>query len=175
MFLLGPSGSGKTKLAGWVAEDLEFLHIEIDRWPEGDGIDLAGLRKEWDAFLGSGQLARLAAAIRKHVQEALKQGAILSFPSTLVLPIQLMEAAEQHGVRFLILYGTGAECLEAFLRRERELGRGLDGQHWILNNARPYAEFSRPEFSEYRLMAFEHSRHRDRDALVAEVKGRVAG
>jgi hypothetical protein len=43
LFLLGPSESKKTQLASWVAEDLGFVHIEIDRWPEGDGIDLSPL------------------------------------------------------------------------------------------------------------------------------------
>ena len=49
LFLLGPSGVGKSTLGQWVAEDLDFLWIEIDRWPEGDGIDLADLRAEWHA------------------------------------------------------------------------------------------------------------------------------
>jgi hypothetical protein len=173
VFLLGPSGSGKTQLAEWVAKDLQFVHIEIDRWPEGDGIDLAGLRKEWDAFLGSGQATDLASAICTRVNGARKDGAILSFPSNFVLPTPLMEAAEEQGLRFLILYGTGAECLEAFLRRERQTGRGLDADHWILNNAGTYAEFSRPEFSTHRLMGFEQSRHRVRGDLVAEAMRRL--
>ena len=149
VFLLGPSGSGKTTLACWLAEDLRFLHIEVDRWPEGDGVDLAGLRREWDAFVEFGKVGDLAAVIGERVCVAPKDGAVLSFPSTLVLPIALFEAAETHGIRLLVLYGTGAECLAAFLQRERDLGRGLDANHWVVNNARTYAEFIRPEYSKY--------------------------
>src|SRR5438105_10648738 len=137
VFFLGPSGSGKTQLAGWVAEDLRFNHIEIDRWPE-DGINLEELRKEWDAFLESGQAADLASAIRNRVEEARMDGAILSFPGRLVLPTPRIEAAKGQGIRSLILYGTGAECLKAFLQRERQAGRGLDANFWIHNNAQAY-------------------------------------
>ena len=145
MFLLGPSGAGKSKLSEWVAEDTGFLHIEIDRWPDGDGIDLAGLRNDWNTYLESGDPSRLAAAIRKRIRNARKQGAILSFPSTLVLAVPQMKAAEEHGIRPIVLYGTDADCLGAFLRREAELGRGLATDHWVQNNARTYAQFSRPE------------------------------
>ena len=31
VFLLGLSGAGKSQLATWIAEDLGFLWIEIDR------------------------------------------------------------------------------------------------------------------------------------------------
>ena len=41
------TGVGKSTLGQWVGEHLGFLWIEIDRWPEGDGIDLADLRTEW--------------------------------------------------------------------------------------------------------------------------------
>lgn len=93
VFLLGPSGSGKTKLAEWVAKDLQFLHLEIDCWPRGDGIDIAGLRQEWDAYLQTGEALHLAATITKIVDKDQKHGAILSFPSTLILPTPLMKAA----------------------------------------------------------------------------------
>ena len=175
VFLLGPSGSGKTRLSEWLDEDLRFLRIEIDCWPEGDGIDLAGLRKEWDAFLGSGNVRSLAAAIGTKVRAANRQGAVLSFPSTFVLPTALAEAAEAEGVRIVILYGTGAHCLAAFLRRELELGRGLDADHWIANNAQTYAQISRPEYAKYRLNAFTKTNHRRRVVLVADMKRRIIG
>jgi hypothetical protein len=86
-----------------------------------------------------------------------------------------MDGAEGQGVGFVILYGTRADCLEAFLRRERQTGRGLNADHWILNNAGNYAQISRPEYSKYRLMGFNQSRHRVRGDLVAEVKRRLLG
>lgn len=174
LFLLGPSGSGKTKLGGWLAEDLQMLHLEIDRWPHGDGIDLEGLRREWDAFLETGQSANLSVAVRDRVRQAGANGAVLSFPSTLVLDPVLIRAAEQRGIRSLVLYGTGAECLRAFLGREGT-GRGLGQDHWVQNNGGPYIAYSREEFAPYRLDVFASGEHRERVHLVADVRNRVAG
>lgn len=122
VFLLGPSGSGKTKLGEWLAEDLQILHLEIDRWPDGDGIDREGLRTEWDTFLRTGQAGKLAAAIRDRVAQAGRKGAVLSFPSVLVLDPNLIRAAEEEGIWSLVLYGTGGECLRALSQRlEKDL------------------------------------------------------
>jgi len=175
VFLLGPSGSGKTKLGEWLAADLDILHLEIDRWPNGDGIDLEGLRREWDAFLESGQPAQLAAAVQDRVMQAGKKGAVLTFPSVLVLDPDLIRAAERQGIRSLVLYATGAECLRAFLDRERATGRGLGQDHWIQNNAGPYIAYSREEFAPHRLAVFASGERRKRAELVAEVKGRLVG
>ena len=175
IFLLGPSGSGKTRLGSWLGEDLAILHLEIDRWPDGDGVDLEGLRLEWDVFWNTGQAASLAAVIRKRVARTHRQGAVLSFPSTLVLPAAALRAAEQEGIRSFVLYGTGAECLTAFLERERANGRGLKDGHWVKNNARSYIEYSQKEFAPYRLSAFTLGKHRKRANLVAEVKTRLTG
>lgn len=175
VFLLGPSGSGKTTLGRWLAEDLRFLHLEIDRWPEGDGIDLAGLRAEWDAFLGSGQADNLAAAIRDRVSEAGRRGAVLSFSSMLLLDPDLIRAAERHGIRAFVLYGTAADCMQAFLNREQATGRGLDQEHWRRNNTHTYIAYSGTEFAPDRLEAFSSGIPRGRHDLVAEVQRKVAG
>jgi len=174
LFLLGPSGAGKTQLARWAVEDLRFLHIEIDRWPEGDGIDIVGLREEWTIYLEEQQAGHLATAIRDKIERAQSDGAILSFPGTLVLSTDHLEAAEKCGIRSIILYGTEAECLGAFVEREKQASRGLDVRHWISNNAWSYAQFGRMEFDKYRLMVSENSRHRARGDLVAEIKRRLA-
>jgi hypothetical protein len=73
----------------------------------------------------------------------------------------------------LVLYGTGAECMAAFLQRERALGRGLGVDHWISNNAQSYAAFSAPYLAPYRVSAFGRGRFRDRAALVTEAKERA--
>ena len=79
---------------------------------------MEGLRNEWGVFLGIGQATTLAAAIRDRVVKARKTWAILSFPSVLVLNPNLIRAAEEQGNRSLVLYGTGPECLRAFLNRD---------------------------------------------------------
>lgn len=175
IFLVGPSGSGKTELGSWLAEDLKMLHLEIDRWPDGDGIDLEGLRPAWEAFLGNGQAATLAEVIRTRVAHARRQGAILSFPSVLVLSPALIRAAEQAGIQSFVVYGTGAQCLTAFLERERTTGRRLNQEHWLQNNSTSYMEYSREEFAPYRLGAFTEGGHRTRGDLVAEVETRLSG
>ena len=175
LFLLGPSGAGKSTLAAWVAEDLGLTHFEIDRYPDGDGIDLAGLRPEWDAFLARGQVAGLAAAIRDRAARERGRGAVLSFPSNLVLPVPHMQAAEAAGIRCLVLFGTREECLGPFLRRERGLGRGLDVGHWLYNNAGPQAAWAGPDYATYRLAGFAGPDHRTRPDLVTEVRRRLRG
>jgi hypothetical protein len=166
---------GKTTLGSWLRDDLDFLHLEIDRWDSGrgDGIDLEGLRGEWNAFWSSGDARRLAEAIRGRVAASENRGAVLTFASPLVLTLQQISAAADVGIRVLILFGSEAECLESFLRRENASGRRLDANHWRLNNAGSYARFRLPEYGPYRVMAFQDGRFRDRETLVAEVRGRV--
>jgi len=174
IFLLGPSGSGKTTLGSWLAEDLGMLHLEIDRWPDGDGIDLEGLRSAWDAFLRNGQAVPLAGLIRTRAVGASRQGAVLTFPSLLVLNPAVIRAAEQAGIRSFVLYGTRAQCLTAFLARGRATGRRLNEEQWMKNNSGSYIEYSREEFTSHRLDAFTEGGHRTRADLVEEVEKRLA-
>jgi len=173
LFLLGPSGTGKSTIARWVAEDLHFLHLEIDRYPDGDGIDLENLREEWNAFC-DGQLHPIASELRRRVHSARCSGAVVSFPSRLVLSLGQLLAAQSIGIRSVILYGTAAECISAFIRREKESGRGLTASHWRRNNESEYLQFSRPEFAPFRLTAFVSGEHLSRSDLIAKVKDRLA-
>ena len=50
LFLGGPSGSGKSYFASRFLAENGWLHLEIDRHDEGDGIALENLRLEWDDF-----------------------------------------------------------------------------------------------------------------------------
>jgi hypothetical protein len=73
----------------------------------------------------------------------------------------------------LVLYGSGAECITALLKREHESGRGLDSDHWIQNNAATYARFSTPDYDSYRVTMFKDGVFRKRAALVRDVKSRL--
>ena len=174
VFLLGPSGAGKSTLGRWLAEDCGFHHIEIDRRVEGDGIDLAGLRPEWDAFYLNGEVTGLASSIRDRVSNVGATGAVLSFNSMLCLDPRTIQAAERQGIRTFILYGSAADCLHTFLRREEAMRSGLDQAHWLRNNAQTYIEHSRTEYSPYRLRTFVMGKHRVRNEIVAEVQTRLA-
>lgn len=173
LFLLGPSGVGKSTLCAWVAQDLGFLHLEIDRFPEGDGIDLEGLRGEWNAFWLRSDGHPLAGVLMVRGHSGGHPGVLVSFPSGVVPSAEHINAAGEAGIRLLVLYGTEAECREAFLRRERESGRGLGVDHWIQNNAQSYAAFSEPLFAPHRISAFGSGSFRSRTELVRELKKRA--
>jgi hypothetical protein len=173
LFLLGPSGVGKSTLAEWIRDDLTFLHIEIDRFPDGDGVDLEGLRTEWEAFWSRCDARPIAAAINDRARASGRSGAVLSFPSLVVLSPQHIQAAQHSGIRIIVLYGSGAECLESFLRREEQSGRRLTGEHWVQNNALSYARFSLPDYAACRVGVFAEGRFRDRGSLVAEMRQRA--
>jgi gluconate kinase len=171
LFVLGPSGAGKTTLGQSLTTELGMLHIDFDQWPE-NGVDREGLRPEWEKFL-AGNLQSLADAIRKRMRAGTHCGAVVTCPSKLVLPRDLFAAAEPLGYRFIILYGTGAECLEGFLRGEHVARHGLSEDHWIDNNAWSYAVFSRSEFDDYRIAAFDTAGFRPRLEVLAEIEQRL--
>ena len=174
VFLLGLSGAGKTTLASWLAEDLGMLHLEVDQ-PDEDGIDLEGLRPEWNEFAGGGQPAGLARVIRGRAAGARRRGAVLSFSSELVLDVAAIAAAEAAGIRTFVLHGTREECLAAFLERERATGRGFTRDYWARYNDASCIQYGRAEFAPYRLGAFVGGRRRPHADLVAEVRTRLEG
>jgi hypothetical protein len=173
LFLLGPSGAGKSQLGQWIGEDLHFLWIEIDRWPEGDGIDLADLRAEWDAFWNTCEAAAIATTLRARVLAKAAHGAVLTFPSRVVFSMPQLASLEQAGIRVLVLYGTEEDCSAAFLKRERESGRNLTKEHWLGNNCDIHKLLGDPSYERYRIEAFQAGRSLDRAALVAVVKEHV--
>lgn len=173
LFILGPSGCGKSSLGAWIAEDLGFLHLEIDQWPNGDGIKLASLLQQWEQFFVHGSASPLAEELRLRVASAGCAGVVLTFPGRLVLPVSRIAAAMDVGIVVVVLYGTGAECIDAFLSREAAIGRGIGIDHWIANNHDTYVEFSRPDYASCRVVAFDNGRHRPRAALVKEIRRRL--
>jgi hypothetical protein len=173
LFLLGPSGVGKSKVAGWASEDLGLSHLPIDRWPSPtDGIDTAGLRREWDLFLEQQEAGPLAVAIRGKSQGS--SGTCLTFPSRLVLSIAHLTATDAEGVTTVILWcPTPEDCLHAFLDREKESGRGLGPDHWKCNNASEWATYNEPPYDAYRVPTFVNGMRRSRESLIAALGGRL--
>lgn len=169
-FLLGLSAAGKSTLGGWVAEDMGFIWLEMDRV---NGFEAEGLRAEWDVFCKTCQAENLASAVRARVLGACASGAIITFDSTTVFPASHLAALEQAGIQVLVLYGDRNDCLASFIDRERESGRGLPGGWWDVHNADAILHFGAPDYERYRMRAFHDGRHRERDELVAEVRHRV--
>jgi hypothetical protein len=172
IFILGPSGSGKSTIGQWLSEDFDLLHIEVDRWPDGDGIDLAGIRTEWDLYI-NGSTSPLVSMLSSRVRQAAKSGAVLTFPGGLVPSSALIIASREAGITTVVLYGSDAECLDAFLAREEATGRRLRADHWIRNNSDSYALFSLPKYAPWRLAAFQPDGRRSRAAIVEEIERRL--
>jgi adenylate kinase family enzyme len=154
--ILGPSGAGKSSFGSWLAAQWNWLHIEIDRYPEGDGIDLNGLRIEWDEFYSQCSPTALSRAVRSRLEAERKVHCVLTFSGNLVLAQGHISAAEQAGMRIIYLYGSAAHCIESFVKRELQTGRQLTFQHWIENNRLSYLRISEPVFAAYRIHVFTY-------------------
>ena len=155
--ILGPSGAGKSSFGQWLNSERNWLHIEIDRFPEGDGIALNNLSYEWNAFCDSRNGEPLRVILRKRLEERSKAHGVMTFPGNLVLSPDHMDAATQTGIRTIYLYGSAAHCITAFLDRERQTGGNLDLSHWILNNKDSYLKISEPVFASSRIHVFTHT------------------
>src|SRR5205809_846247 len=132
LFILGPSGAGKTTLAENLGKNCKFLHLDFDL-SKVDGVNQAGLREEWNPFVSHRRFEPLIESIRKKIVKPLK-GASVTCPSGVVLPRDLLIKMKLFGVECVIMYGSRADCLAAFLRREKETGRGFNEEHWVVNN-----------------------------------------
>lgn len=171
ILLLGPSGSGKSNTGNWLREDLDFLHYDIDRRDGQDGINYHDLRAQWNRFHDNFHAEDLAIEMRRRIDAENKQGAILTFSSLLVLSKEHIDNALLYGILVLVMYGTGSDCLKAFLKRERDLRSPLDGniEHWICNNVWSYPRLSKPEYDTTRIMNFSNGEFRSRAEIVADI------
>ncbi len=153
IFLAGLSGTGKSTLAEWVAAELRFWHLDLDRWDAEAG-GAPDLGAEWAAFWLRLEPAALAAMIRDRARAAGRAGAILSFPSHAIFTRARIDAAASAGIDVVILYGPASRCLEAFLAREAATGRGLGRDHWWRYNAEALARYGQTDYADVRLDAF---------------------
>lgn len=174
ILLLGPSGTGKSTLAAALSLSSNRLHIELDQW-QADGVDIAGLRREWDEFYQGQRAEALSRELTSRAAVGGYQGVILSLPSLVVLPIPLIEHALRCGISTVILYGSGADCLAAFLRRPSTGERSLNANYWIACNASAYMTHSRPEYIPYRIEVFRNGKHRAIEELLSEILCPVVG
>lgn len=166
--LLGPSGAGKSTIGTALAQSTGMLHIELDKW-QSDGVDAAGLRIEWDAFYELKRPERIAFELARRAVAGGYKGTVATLPGLVILPVSLMKNAQKAGLSPVILYGSSADCLNAFLRREKTSTRGLDAAYWERNNTHTHVAHSRPEYEPYRVKAFSRGVHRTIKALLADV------
>jgi adenylate kinase family enzyme len=152
VFILGPSGAGKSTLAEQLAARLGFLFCEIDQFP-ADGIGILELRREWDEFLARAAPDNLLSELVRRARAAGKAGAVVAFPSTVVLSPEHLRALRGK-VRVAYLTGTEQQCRDAFLDRERRVARGLDASHWERNNKRVFEFLKTSEGSKLAVNVF---------------------
>ena len=169
LLILGPSGVGKSSFGEWLAAERNWLHLEIDRYPE-DGIDLHNLRAEWNEFCERGNPGLLAKVLRERLAPSSKINCVLTFPGCLVLPPERIISAANAGVRTIYLYGSAAHCITAFLKREEKTDSPLGLDHWISNNHEngSYIEMSKPALAPYRIHVFTHMGDRIQQVEVFE-------
>jgi len=174
LIVLGPSGVGKSTISQWFAADFYFLHYEADvwyknrvEWKNVDGIDLHGIRAEWENFL-NGVPDPLQELLYNRAKDYNRKGTILSLPST--IPYELLKwYANKVGIDFIILYGSYDNCLRVFCDREKETGRNLTEKHWIDNNNHWYSQPIPSEFSQFTVHTFNNGQRKSRNELVEEI------
>jgi hypothetical protein len=165
---------GKSSFGGWLAEERDWLHLEVDRYPDpADGITLHNLRSGWDDFFCRGNPKGLSETLQRRLAAKSKTGCVVTFPGNLVLSPDRMIAAARAGIRTIYLYGSAADCITAFLTREQQTGRNLPLTHWIGHNWRSYMQMSEPAFAPFRIHVFTHmcTRRSHEEVFEALLKG----
>lgn len=170
LFILGLSGSGKSTFASRAAAQRNWLHLEIDRYPARNGIDLLGLRPQWSAF-EAGMPDGFVAEVGNRASRSGMSTAIVSFPSMVMFPIATIKRAASVGAQVVLLYGSKTDCIAAFRKRESESGRALGEAHWNANNAY-YGNLASKVYDPYRVVAFANGVHRSTSDLLEELERR---
>ena len=170
IFVLGPAGVGKSHLSSALAKKLDYLFYEVDQYPTADGIDVHGLRDEWNVFCVQASPDALLDVLKERAQVAGKSGIVLGFPSFVMAGDHL--GALRGKVRVVYLTGTEEQCRDAFLTRERQTGRGLSAAHWELNNKAMFQFLKTQEAKEYSVACFEKNGYRRSvDQVLTEMAG----
>ena len=172
LFLAGPSGSGKSYFASRYLTERGWLHLEIDRHDQGDGIDLENLRSQWGDFWMRHDPSPLREELRRRAAGA--PDMVLSFASSVVFSADhLHAAAGQFCVTYL--YGHPQFCLQAFLNRERSMPRELAISHWDKYNRETFGELSLSKNQPLLIEVFrEDGSRRDPKEIYADITSRMS-
>jgi len=167
IFVLGPSGVGKSDLAKALARKLDYEFYEVDQYP-ADGIDVHGLRREWDEFWLNVRPESLVDLLCGRAAAARKTGIVVGFPSMLTLRGAHLRALNGK-VRVVYLVGTEEQCRSAFLAREQKTGRRPDAAHWNRNNKAMFDFLKTPEAKPYIVAAFDDNDRRSTEQILADI------
>jgi hypothetical protein len=173
IFVMGPAGAGKSTTSDALGRLHGLRRIEMDRNAQWLPDERQGLEPAWRAFTRKNDAAPLAAVLRQRARDAGAAGTVLSMQCTDVPGPQMLRSALASGVTPVVLYGTGAECLEAYLARGYTTGLPPTEEAWWRLNSRSYALLSGGLYAPYRVPAFEGGRRRPLDDVVRDVWHRV--
>ena len=176
LFVLGPSGSGKTTLGRSLASR-GLLHVDLDESQAGAGAQraMAELRTGLEALTERARIGPLVLALESMDGRDGKRGTVLTFNSVATLDPRHVGAIERAGIDIVVLYASGAECLDGFLARELASRRVVPPVHWARHNAHSYAQFSLPHHAPHRVVTYRDGRFIGADRLVAAVASHLAG
>jgi len=147
-FILGPSGVGKTTFGDWVAANLPYLHIPLDRGDDGNGLVIEGLDQLWINKDWPG----LARELDRRAQDAGKLGCVLTIWGSLHCAADQIPHFAQVGIAVRYLFASGEACVAAFTQREAIAGHPERGEEfWSRYNAATYAEVARRDMIPYRV------------------------
>ena len=149
IFVIGPSGAGKSEISEWVAADLQFLHIDIDRH---HGFGASRLRREWHQFSSQLNPKPLVSVLQNRIVAAGRSGAVLSFPSTRILTRAQIDAAKSFGIVTALLWGPKELCKKAAL--ERANGPVLNEGRYDRSNKKAFDTYGGSEYDNVRVEAF---------------------
>jgi hypothetical protein len=176
VFIVGLSGAGKTWLGRCLEKTCGYFHVDADRSDGENGIDVFGLRHEWNNFLHRRRPGSLAAELRSRATAGGYAGTVLTLPSVLVFDEEQLRMLADIHIAVILAHAEPAHALRAFLKREQGNGRGLEESHWHRNNKRAAIAYANVHYDPLRLPMFNRrGRRRSERDLVADVMARTMG
>ena len=162
LFLGGPAGVGKSTFASGYLVAQGWRHIEIDR-RDGDGIELEGLRREWDAYYADYDPLPLWETLCRRTGDVTRL--VVTFPGNCLFGgMHIGNARDLFHVFYL--FGQPDFCLKAFLQRECHSGGQYSLAHWAHYNGQIFEYLSHP-MNHWRLInAFVADGTRRPDSLI---------
>lgn len=151
IFVVSPSGAGKSTLSEWIAADLQFLHIDID---QPKHFTSNHLWEEWKHFYSKSDPSSLVKVVHNHIIDSNRSGAVLSFPSNIIITHNRVKVARSVGILTVLLWGTKELCKEARRAREFIQGQTFNEKRYDISNKAAFDTYGSHDYDNVRVEAF---------------------